>query len=105
MCGDVVVWKVQFYSDKALDRVFIGKLLYFLVSRGVKYNKKHKAAYFIFSQELERDIEYTEKTVGESTEKLAEILERYFQYDLKTTSFTIYLDYCMEPAFNFELSM
>lgn len=40
---------------------------------------------------------------GETTEKLAEIIETYLKYDLQWASLSIYLDYVCKPVFHFEL--
>ena len=61
-------WSIQFYHNKNLDPVFINKLFYFLVSRGVKYNARG-GGYSILAKDTEKDMRYSEKEVKESTEK------------------------------------
>ena len=100
-------WEIQFQYDKDLDQVFIHKLFYFLVSRGVKYNacSRYKAYYLILTDKPENDIEHDEEERKESTEKLAEIIETYSKFDLKTTSLSIWLDYLNEVNFRFGIDI
>ncbi|ETA67555.1 hypothetical protein MettiDRAFT_0982 [Methanolobus tindarius DSM 2278] len=100
-------WEIQFQYDKNLDQVFIHKLFYFLVSRGVKYNacSRYKAYYLILTDKPENDIGHDEEERKESTEKLAEIIETYSKFDLKTTSFSIWLDYLNEVNFRFGIDI
>lgn len=99
-------WSIQFYCEKNLNRLFIHKLLYFLVSRGVQYNAyKYEGAYLIFGKNPEKDIEYFEQQLNESTEKLAEIVETFIKFDLRTTSLSIHLDYLAEVKFHFRIDI
>jgi hypothetical protein len=97
-------WRIEFYYDKDLDPVFIHKLFYFLISKGIKYNAKFKGRYSILPK-LNEYIGYTEKEVKESTEKLAEIIGTYLKYDLKTALFGIYLDYLGKANFYFHIDI
>lgn len=97
-------WTIQFYYYKNLDPVFINKLFYFLVSRGVKYNAyKFKSRYAIYTENPKKDIEYTEKEIKESTEKFAEIIDAYLKFDLRTTQLDVFLDYLDEVDFCFRV--
>lgn len=87
-------WAIQFYYDKDLDPIFINKLFYFLISKGVKYNNVTPGSYSIIPHYGEgKNISHSEKVVDESTEKLAEIVEAYLKYNLKTTTLNVFLDY------------
>lgn len=96
-------WSIQFNYYKNLDPIFINKLFYFLVSRGVKYNAyKFKGRYAIYNiKDPKKDRDYTEKEIKESTEKLAGIIDTYLKFDLRTTHFGIFLDYLDEVVFHF----
>ena len=100
-------WEIQFQYDKDLNQVFIHKLFYFLISRGVKYNAcpRYKTYYLILTDKPENDIEYNEEERKESTEKLAEIIDIYSKFDLKTTIFSIWLDYLNEMNFRFGIGI
>ncbi len=90
-------WSIQFYYDKNLDSVFINKLFYFLISRGVKYNAyKFEGRYSILTEDPKKDIEYSEKEIKESTEKLSEIIDTYLKFDIRTTHFSVFLSYLGE---------
>ena len=93
-------WSIQFYHNKNLDPVFINKLFYFLVSRGVKYNARG-GGYSILAKDTEKDMRYSEKEVKESTEKLAEIIDTYLKFDLRTAHFSIVLNYLGEIDIKF----
>lgn len=94
---------IEFYYNKTIDSVFIHKLFYFLISRGVKYNAyRHKASYII-SPENDKHISYMESEIKESTEKIALILQDYLKFCAKTTNLIIDLDYMCEVNFNFTL--
>lgn len=94
-------WKIYFCYDKNPDLVFIKNLLEYLVSRGVKYNKKDRGEYLISLKT--GYISYTEREVGGSTEKLFGIADTYAKYDLNTTSLSILLSYFGEAYFKFFL--
>lgn len=93
-------WSIQFYYDKNLNPVFINKFFYFLVSRGVKYNAKG-GGYSILAKDTKKDIDHSEKEVKESTEKLAEIVDTYLKFDLRTTHLDIILNYLGEVDIKF----
>ena len=99
-------WEIQFQCDTDIDPVFIHKLFYFLVSRGAKYNAgDFTAPYFIFTKQPENDVEYEEKEIKESTEKLGEIVDTYTKFNLKTDSFSIWLCYQKEVTFSFNFGL
>lgn len=98
-------WAIDFFMNKGLDRVFIHKLFYFLVSKGVTYNAKYAAMYMIMGENSERDVQHMESDVKESTEKLAEIIETYLCYDLKTTLLRISLEFPGNNGFEFEVTI
>ena len=93
-------WSIQFYYNKNLDPVFINKLFYLLVSRGVKYNAIG-GGYSILAKDTEKDMRYSEKHVKESTEKLAEIIDAYIKFDLRIAQFSIVLNYLGEIDIRF----
>ena len=95
---------IQFCYDKSLDQAFINKLFSFLITRGAKYNAgKYKGSYFIIPAGLVKGIEHTEDVIKDSTEKIAEIIDEYLQYDLQTTSLGISLEYFGEVNFDFRI--
>ena len=96
-------WNLELLLDKNVDNVFIYKLFFILVSKGVKYNARYNGAYSIFSKNTNNNIYYKEPTIIESTEKLAEIVARYEKFDLHTTSLVINLEYINGIYFNFSL--
>ncbi|KCZ72635.1 hypothetical protein ANME2D_01066 [Candidatus Methanoperedens nitroreducens] len=102
-------WSIQFYYNKNLDPVFINKLFYFLVSRGLKYNVKYEGYYSIISKvaysQPGKDIIHSEKEINESTEKLAEIIYTYLNFNLQTTSLGINLGYLDEVKFPFNVGV
>ena len=98
-------WSIDFNcGNSELNPVFIHKLFYFLVSRGMKYNAyEYKGQYHIIGKKPGKDIHFMEKEIGESTEKLAEIIDTYLTYDLKTTSLDIWLEYSGKVSFTFNI--
>ena len=100
-------WEINFNCGNAdSSSVFIHKLFYFLVSRGMRYNAhKYKGHYQIIGKETENDIYFMEKEIKDSTEKLAEIIDTYLKFDLTTTSLNIWLDYSDEVSFTFDVTI
>ena len=96
-------WSIQFNYDKNLDPVFVHKFFYFLISRSVKYNSKHKGRYHIIPKGIVKAVEGAEKEIKDSTEKLAEIVDAYVKFDLKNVSLGIFLDYAGEVDFYFRV--
>lgn len=97
-------WSIQLYYNKLVDRLFISQFFKFLVIDGVRYNAyKYKARYAINATYPEKDIEFTETEIKDSTSKLNEIVNTYLNYNLKTTHFSIDLDYMENVKFNFSL--
>ena len=99
-------WDVQFRCNENLDPVFIHKLFYFLISIGIKYNAgDYNTYYLIYTEKNENDVEYKEKERKESTEKLAEIVDTYTKFNLKTDLLSIWLDYQKEVDFRFSFTL
>lgn len=99
-------WSVQFNHNDYLNPIFINDLFYFMVSKGVKYNAgKYKGSYFIYGAEPEKDIEYFEDGIKESTVKLTEIVDTFLKFDLNTTSLGVHLDYFGDKKFHFWVSI
>lgn len=98
-------YRIQLDFDKNFDLVFINNFFDFLISRGIKYNARHEGKYYIFSTGAhEKDVITKENEVKESTDKLAEIVNTYIKFDLKTTSLSVYLDYIDKVEFPFDVS-
>jgi hypothetical protein len=94
-------WSIQFDYDKDIDPVFVHKLFYFLVSRGVKYNSKHEGRYNIIPNGHAKVIGNAENEIKDSTEKLAEIINAYIMYGLRNANLDVLLDYTGEVDFYF----
>lgn len=99
-------WSIQLYNDENIDSIFINKFFYYLVSRGIKYNAyKFEGKYTILTEDPKKDIEHTEKEIKESTEKLAEIIDDYLKFDLRTTHFDVFLCHLNDINFCFFVSI
>lgn len=93
-------------GDTESFSVFVHKLFYFLVSRGMKYNAyEYKGQYQIIGEEPKKDIHFMEEEINESTEKLAEIINTYFTYDHKTTLLDVWLGYYDKVSFTFDVTI
>lgn len=97
-------WSLIFVDNRPPDASFASRILFFLVSRGARYRTDSARGGYIISpqgQETEKIIEF-EHGEGECTERLGDILEQYHEFDPKTTSLVISLDFGTTQWFPFK---
>lgn len=90
----MISWQIQLLRPAAPDRLFVERLLYSLVSHGVRYNAgKYSGTYRIIPINPNEEIHQKEESDEECTERLADIAEMYSDFDPKTTQLGIDLSY------------
>lgn len=100
-------WEIQFYWPDVTDRRFVHRLLYALVTEGVRYNAgEYPGRYRIFPVNPNEEIAQRAATEQECTERLADIVDLYAGFDPTTTEMGIHLAYIEESdPINFDVGV
>lgn len=99
-------WSVEFYRDESLSHRFAARLLFLLVSRGVRFGGgNYPAQYSIFEHGPDEFVKQKADDRSEQTEELGTVLDEYRTYDPERTSLTVSLDYLEEPTFYFWIKL
>jgi hypothetical protein len=100
-------WRLEFIHERTPDAALVSRVLFFLVSRGVRYNTVSASGWYMILPHDEDNEQITGSESGESdcTECLGDIIEQYRKFDPETTSLTIVLDFEPERGMPFTLSI
>ncbi|WP_276302611.1 hypothetical protein [Halorussus lipolyticus] len=100
-------WDIQFHRPTVPDCRFVHRLLYALVVQGVKYNTgKYPGQYRIVPINPNEEIAQEASSERECTERLAEIVDLYSDFDVATTEMRINLAYTnSQEAIHFAFSL
>lgn len=97
-------WNLTFVHNDAPNSTLASRVLFFLVSRGARYNTSAAPGNYMVSNSVTSESDYVnEPAQFECTERIGEILEEYQKLDPETTALIVSLDFKPSRGFPFKL--